>query len=632
MPARKHRVARTDWTLRIDYVGQNGTTCPKLSFSEAKLQVTTVQVLKIVSSSNNPDCPYRHTRIPSDTHSRTAEAGSPQHAAIMYSIPVDQYLVSRRNLLRETLRPRASDALGGTVKKRYRCGGSVEGSISRRKFLGQTAAAAFYFTIVPRRVLGGAGYVPPSDRVNIAFIGVGSQGLRVMLRFLREPDVQGVAVCDPNKSSANYPQWDTHEFCISVRKLLSVDSGWDWLSPDQPIQLTHSLQVTSGVAGREPCQKIVDGYYGSQQRSGQYRGCSAYVDFRELLEKQTDLDAVVVCTTDNLHAAVSAAAMKKRKHVFCQKPLTHTIYEARRIAEIARDTGVATQIAVANQASEDTRLLCEWIWDGAIGPVREVMNWSSRPFWAQGMERPKEPEAVPEGLDWNLWLGPAPERPFNHAYLPFVWRGWTDFGCGALGDMGSYSFDTIFRVLKLEAPLSVEASSTDRYDETYPLASIVRYNFPARGDMPPVKFSWYDGGLKPWRPDELEENRPLKGEGEDEDEGLLFVGDRGKILCKFNGGNPKLIPQTKMDSYKQPPKTLPRSPGNEREWLDACKGGKVKPGGNFEFEGMVTESLLLGNVATRMGQRLHWDRSTLSVNSEVAQKYVRPERRGGWEL
>ncbi|HEX4785708.1 MAG TPA: Gfo/Idh/MocA family oxidoreductase [Candidatus Sulfotelmatobacter sp.] len=518
------------------------------------------------------------------------------------------------------------------MKNRIQTGRWMNASVSRRKFLRQSAAAALGFSIVPRRVLGGTGYVPPSDKVNIAFIGVGSQGLRVMLHFLRESDVQGVAVCDVDKGSPNHPQWDTHEFCKSVRKLLGAESGWDWLSPDQPIQLTHSLGVTSGVAGREPCQKIVEAYYGAQQRSGQYHGCAAYVDFRELLEKQKDLDAVVVCTTDNLHAAVSAAAMKKRKHVFCQKPLTHTIYEARRIAEIARETGVATQIAVANQASEATRLLCEWIWSGAIGPVREVQNWSSRPFWAQGMERPKEAEPVPEGLDWNLWLGPAPERPFNHAYLPFVWRGWTDFGCGALGDMGSYSFDTIFRVLKLEAPVTVEASSTDRYDETYPLASIVRYNFPARGDMPPVKFSWYDGGLKPWRPDELEENRPLKGTTEEEDEGLLFIGDRGKILCNFNGGNPMLIPQSKMDSYQQPPKTLPRSPGNEREWLEACKGGKTKPGGNFEFEGMVTESLLLGNVAARTGQRLQWNRSNLSVNSDVAQKFVRPERRAGWEL
>jgi hypothetical protein len=192
----------------------------------------------------------------------------------------------------------------------------------------------------------------------------------------------------------------THEFCLSVRKLLGVDSGWDWLSPDQPLQLSHTLAVTSGVAGREPCQKIVDGYYGTQTRSGQYRGCAAYSDFRELLEKQKDVDAVVVCTTDNLHAAVSAAAMKKGKHVFCQKPLTHTIYEARRIAEIARETGVATQIAVANQASESTRQLCEWIWDGAIGPVREVKNWSSRPFWPQGIERPKETNRCRK-----VWIG-----------------------------------------------------------------------------------------------------------------------------------------------------------------------------------------------------------------------------------
>ena len=517
------------------------------------------------------------------------------------------------------------------MKRQVRSRPTSERAVSRRKFLARTGAAAIGFAIVPRRVLGGAGYVPPSDKVNIAFIGVGSQGLRVMLHFLREPDVQAVAVCDPNKASADYPQWDTHEFCKSVRSLLGVESGWDWLSPDQPIELTHSLRVTSGVAGREPCQKIVDGYYATQQRSGEYHGCAAFSDFRELLEKQKDVDAVVVGTADHLHAAVSAAAMKKRKHVFCQKPLTHTIYEARRIAEIARETGVATQIAVGNQASEDTRLLCEWIWDGAIGPVREVHNWSGRPFWAQGVERPKDSEPVPEGLDWDLWLGPAPQRAFHHAYLPFVWRGWVDFGCGALGDMGCYSYDTIFRVLKLEAPVSAEASSTDRYEETYPMASIIHYDFAARGNMPPVKFTWYDGGLKPARPEELEENRPLQGQ--DDGEGLLFVGDRGKILCGFNGRNPRLIPEAKMNAYKQPPKTLPRSPGNEREWLDACKGGKEKPGGNFEFSGLVTETLLLGNLAVRSGQKLTWDRTNLKVlNSEFAQKQIRPERRSGWEI
>lgn len=519
------------------------------------------------------------------------------------------------------------------MKNRLRSRKQQDNPASRRKFMAQMGAVGLGAMIVPRYVLGGAGNIPPSDKVNIAFIGVGSQGMRVMLHFLAEPDVQGVAVCDVNKTGANHPQWYASEYRDSVHKLLGVNSGWEWLSPDTPIQLTHSMQAPAGVSGREPCQKIVEAYYATQRRSGQFRGCSAYTDFRELLEKEKDLDAVVVCTTDHLHAAVSVAAMKKRKHVFCQKPLTHTIYEARRMAEIARETGVATQIAVANQASEDTRLLCEWIWAGAIGPVREVHNWSSRPFWLQGTDRPKEAEAVPDGLNWDLWLGPAPQRPYHHVYAPFSWRGWTDFGCGALGDMGSYSFDTIFRVLKLEAPVTVEASSTERYEETYPLASVVRYNFPARAEMPPVTFSWYDGGLKPPRPEELEEGRAFVGEGEEGDEGLLFVGDRGKILCAFNGEHPKLIPQSKMDSYKQPTKTLPRSPGNEREWLDACKGGKVKPGGNFEFEGMVTETLLLGNVAARLGQKLSWKRSDLKVeNSEVANKYIRPERRSGWEL
>jgi predicted dehydrogenase len=495
--------------------------------------------------------------------------------------------------------------------------------VCRREFLATAAAV----TIVPRSVLGGAGHVAPSEKINIAFIGVGSQGLRVMLSFLRHSDVQGVAVCDPNQSSADYPQWSKSEFCNSVRRLLGTNSGWEWLSPNEPIPLTRSLTASSGLAGREPCQKIVDAYYGAQKRSGSYRGCAAYRDFRDLLDKEKDVDAVVVCTPDHLHAAVAVAAMKKGKHVFCQKPMTHTVYEARRMAEVARETGVATQVAVANQASEDTRRLTEWIAAGAIGPVRQVINWSSRPFWPQGVDRPKEMQPVPEGLDWELWLGPAPERPFNRVYLPFVWRGWYDFGCGALGDMGQYSFDTIFRVLKLEAPSSVEASSSERHAETFPQAGIIHFYFPARGKLPPVKLTWYDGGLKPPRPDELESDRPLPAEG------LLFIGDRGTILCGFSGRRPQLIPEAKMKAYQQPPKTLPRSPGNDREWLDACLGKKVDPGANFEFSGLVSETLGLGNVALRTGERLIWDRVNLkAAGATSAERYLRPQRRSAWTL
>jgi hypothetical protein len=241
--------------------------------------------------------------------------------------------------------------------------------ISRRTFLGAASAAAG-FTIVPRHVLGGAGFVPPSDKLNLAFIGVGAQGLRVMLNFLKQPDVQGIAVCDVNQSSADYPQWGQHEFRNSVQKLLGVSTGWDWLSPETPIKLSPSLQVTAGMAGRDPCQKIVDAYNGKDNRSGQSKGCAAYSDFRELLAKEQGVDGVVVCTPDHWHAPVSMAAMRLKKHVYVQKPSAHIVGEARQMAQAAQENGVATQVAVANSASENTRLLCEWIWSGAIGPAR----------------------------------------------------------------------------------------------------------------------------------------------------------------------------------------------------------------------------------------------------------------------
>ncbi len=499
--------------------------------------------------------------------------------------------------------------------------------MTRRKFLATTGAATAAFSILPRRLLAGADELPPSAKINVAFVGVGSQGLRVMLNFLGQPDVQVVAVCDPNKSSADYPQWGEYEFRNAVRKLLKTESGWEWLSPNKPVPLTRTRSGQSGLAGREPCQKIVEAYYGAQKRSGQYRGCNAYRDYRELLEKERDVDAIVVGTTDHWHALVSVAAMKKGKHVFCQKPMTRTVHEARRMAEVARETGVTTQVAVGNQASEATRLLCEWIGSGAIGPVRQVINWSSRPFWPQGVERPKEKQKAPKGLDWDLWLGPAPTRPFHHVYLPFNWRGWHDFGAGALGDMGCYSFDTIFRALKLDAPTSIEASASERYPETFPNASVIHFDFPSRIDLPPVRLTWYDGGLKPPRPIELDAGQDLS------DEGLMFIGDGGTILCGFNGGNPRLIPDAKMKAFQAPPKNLPRSPGNEREWLDACKDAKKKTGANFEFSGVVTETLQLGNVALRTGKRLIWDKANLkAANDPSAQQFIRPSYRGNWTL
>jgi predicted dehydrogenase len=499
-------------------------------------------------------------------------------------------------------------------------------TISRREFLANTAGAAA-ITVIPRSALGGDGRPAPSDRLNLAFIGNGSQGFRVMLGFLRHADVQGVAVCDVNKESSDYPQWGATEFRDAARGLLGVTSGWDDLSTDRPIALTRSLSVKAGTAGREPARRVVEAYYAKQKASGQYKGCAAYTDFRELLDKEKGVDAVVVCTGDHAHAAVSVAAMRKGKHVFCQKPMTRTVHEARRMAEVARETGVATQVAVGNAASEATRVLREWVAAGAIGPVRQVVNWSSRPFWPQGLDRPTETPPVPEGMDWDLWLGPAPARPFHPAYHPFIWRGWHDFGAGAIGDMGCYSFDTIFRVLGLEAPATVEASSSEAYAETYPKASVMHFVFPARGEAPPVALAWYDGGLKPPRPDGMEDDRKLPAEG------LLFVGASGSILCGFTGSDPVLLPASRRKDFTPPPKTLPRSPGHEREWIEACKGSKEAPGANFGFSALVTETILLGNVAQRTGERLVWDRAGMkAVNAPAAQPLLQPAYRAGWTL
>ena len=488
--------------------------------------------------------------------------------------------------------------------------------ISRRAFVRSAASTAAAFTILPRQARAGTGHVAPSERITVACIGAGAQGMRVMMDFLKQPDVQIVAVCDVNKESSDYVEWWPNELRDKQRALLGSshsDWGQEWKSP---------------TAGREPARRLVEAYYASQTPSGNYKGCSAYIDYRELLDREKDLDAVIVGTPDHTHAVISIAAMRKRKHVLCQKPMTHSIYEARRIADVARETRVATQVTINNQASEDTRLLCEWIWSGAIGPVREVHNWSTRPFWPQGLDRPANEEPVPATLNWDLWLGPAPFRPYSRMYLPFAWRGWYDFGCGALGDMGCYSFDTIFRVLKLGSPDSIEASSTRTFKETFPIASIIHFNFPARADQPPVRLTWYDGGLRPPRPRELEDGREM-GQG---NEGLLFIGESGTILCGFHGENPRLIPESKMKEFKQPTKTLPRSAGNNQEWIQACKGGS--PGGaNFEFEGPITEAVLLGNVALRAGKKLSWDGPGMKViNAAEAQQYVRDEYRQGWTL
>jgi len=497
--------------------------------------------------------------------------------------------------------------------------------LTRREFLGGSAASAAALTLLPRAApADAAGRTPPSDSITLACIGVGAQGTRVMMDFLKIPDVQVTAVCDVNRESSDYSEWGPGELLGKERKLLN-DPGWgaDW---------------KGATCGRNPAARLVDAYYGKVRQLPGYRACATYNDFRELIAKERDLDGVVVCTPDHWHAYIAIHALRRGKHVFSQKPMAHTIHECGLMAQAARESGLATQVAVMNEASESTRRLTEWIAAGVIGQVREVYNWSQRPYWPQGMERPKESEPVPDGLDWDLWLGPAPERPFNHAYLPFVWRGWNDFGEGSIGDMGNYSFDTLFRVLDLTAPTSVEGSSTPLFPETFPLGELVHWEFPARGDRAPVTIHWYDAQLRPARPPELLPGERMSDPGDGE--GMLLVGDAGKILCSFEGQHARLIPSSRMKTFTPPPDNLPKSPGAYREWLNAIRGG-APTRANYEFEQKVVEALLLGCIAVRAGTKLEWDAEKKRILSlaegkpsdlDAANAQLNPPRRAPWEL
>lgn len=464
------------------------------------------------------------------------------------------------------------------MKGRKRTTDKRNGKISRRDFMQGAAGTAMAFTIVPRHVLGGVGNTPPSEKLNIAGIGIGGQGADDLKQMESE---NIVALCD------------------------------------------------------------VDEEYAAETFN-RYPKAKKYCDFRRMLERQKDIEAVVVATPDHTHAIISMAAIKAGKHVYCEKPLAHTIYETRMVAQAAREAKVVTQMGNQGQAFEGPRLLCEWIWDGAIGAVREVHVWSDRPagMWPQGVGRPKDTPPVPATLDWDLWLGPAPYRPYHPDYVPFKWRGWLDFGTGPLGDMGSHNMAPIFWALKLKHPIGIEASSTGMNSETYPLASLIHYEFPARGDMPAVKLHWYDGGLLPPRPEELEEGRMMPQE-----DGIIFVGDKGKILAEGWGAQSvRLIPEEKMKAYKRPEKTLPRSAnGHYKEFVESCKSGKPT-GSNFDFASLVTETALLGNVAILTGkkrgygsclirEKLNWDGPNMKVtNVPEADDYLQREYRSGWML
>lgn len=502
---------------------------------------------------------------------------------------------------------------------------SKKSVLTRREFLGGSAASAAALTLLPRPSFAdSSSSTPPSDRITLGCIGVGAQGTRVMMDFLKFPEVQVVAVCDVNRGSSDYIEWSPGELVGKERRLVKDPSwGSDWKGP---------------TCGRLPAARLVDAYYRNVRKIPGYRACATYNDFRDLIAKERDLDGVVVCTPDHWHAFISIYALRHGKHVFSQKPMAHTVRECALMAQAARETGLATQVAVMDEASKSTRQLTEWIAAGVIGQVREVHNWSQRPYWPQGIKRPTESEPVPEGLDWDMWLGPAPERPFNHIYQPFVWRGWHDFGEGAIGDMGNYSFDTLFRVLELTAPTSVEGSSTPLFPETFPVGELVHWEFPVRHGRAPVLINWYDAQLRPRRPKELKQGQLMSDP--ENGEGMLFVGDKGKILCGFMGGNPRLLPTSRMKDFTPPPDNLPKSPGAYQEWLAAIRG-KGKTRASYEFEQKVVEALLLGCIAVHTGTKLEWDTVNKRITSLAegkpsdlaeANALLNPPARAPWKL
>jgi predicted dehydrogenase len=448
---------------------------------------------------------------------------------------------------------------------------------SRRSFLNTTSALALGFSIVPRSVLGGPGYIAPSERINVAGIGAGGMG--------------GGDIATVSRLGAN------------IVALCDVDD---------------------------------------ERAAGSFRAfpkARRYKDFRVMLDKEaSQIDAVTVGTPDHIHAVASMAAIRLGKAVYCQKPLTHTLHECRELTQAARKAGVATQMGNQGHATEGARLTNEWIQAGVIGTVREVHVWSDRAgrLWKQGIGRPKDTPPVPSTLDWNLWLGPVRERPYSPAYAPVSWRGWWDFGTGAMGDMGCHIIDHPVWALRLGPPTTVESRTTldgsfldgdKANDETYPIAALIYYEFPARGDSPPVRMTWYEGGLMPPAPAEL----PLADRLPDN--GVLYVGSKGKMYHSSHGGMPELLPRALHEAAAKVARSIERSPGHYEEWVQACKGGP-RPVANFDYAGPLTEIALLGVLSLRTpGRRLEWDSENLRLkNAPDLDRFIQVEYRKGWSL
>ncbi|MGN6493580.1 MAG: Gfo/Idh/MocA family protein [Agriterribacter sp.] len=469
---------------------------------------------------------------------------------------------------------------------------------SRRKFIANTSLAAAGFFIVPRHVLG-KGFIPPSDKLNIAGIGAGGKAnVNIPYAYNKGTD-NIVALCDVDDRQA-----------VDNRKLF----------PKAPY----------------------------------------YRDFRQMLEKENkNIDAVIITTPDHMHAVQAMACMQMGKHVYCEKPLTHDIYEARILTRAAEKYKVVTQMGNQGSSGDDTRRIETWVQDGLIGEVRTVHVWTNRPTWPQGVPAPKGKFAIPKEVDWELWLGTAPYRDYNPAYLPAIWRGWTDFGTGSLGDMGCHFIDVPYRALKLGYPVSVETSvgsvytgffQEAIYTDSYPPSAKTHVQFPAREGMPEVEMIWYDGGIKPKRPEELLPDEEM-GEW---DGGIIFEGSKGKIMAGLFGRNPTLLPTRKMKEVELPKSKFElvegSTEGHQQQWVKACKKGYgAYTSSSFDKSGPLTETVLMGNLAVHSynyfeknakgektfpgRKKLLWDGENMRItNFEPANQFVRRKYRGNWKL
>ncbi|MCX7048809.1 MAG: Gfo/Idh/MocA family oxidoreductase [Candidatus Sumerlaeota bacterium] len=460
---------------------------------------------------------------------------------------------------------------------------------SRRQFVKGAAVLAGAAMIVPRHVLGGPKFTPPSEKVNIAIIGAGGQGRHNARALFREESAQVVAVADP----------------------------MEWVSVEQ--------FYYKGKAGSGPVKQEVEKHY--SEKNPNFK-CAVYEDFRVMLDKEKSVDAILCATPDHLHAYVSVWAMRMGKHVYCEKPLTHNIWEARKVARTARETGVATQMGNFGHSSEGIRSSIEYLRDGAIGNVTEVHGWAPASRWNTKLKGlPEEKMDIPAGLNWDLWLGPREPRPYHSCYVPVMWRDFWTFGCGVLGDFACHDLDATVWAFDLEAPEIVEGYRAGYGDsEIQPYGDITYFQFGKRKKQKPLKVTWYSGGLRPPRPEELKPGMNL------DPHNVMFKGDKGIILTDGWGGPPKLFPDKRRASYTPPKKTIPRVEGHHRDWLDACKGGKPASG-EFQYSARLTEIVLLGVLALRSGKRIEWDYDNLQAKGmpELDVLIQEPYRKG-WEL